>query len=208
MLIFTRFYVFKEILCWRSFYKSLRDCPNRCQRVSKKRARNQPNSRLQFLSASFDVPGWPCTSLWVLKLDFGGGRSFWMSLRESVWRFAPQNFPKYSSFRVSERAVSGPCFRRAGRLRDARFERGDRIYSRFWAGRLVSDLDHTVHMLMPRRDNRLSCVEDTGILNAFHDCQLASIQTMPSKGWNHQLTKRGICAWKGTRAPFERYSNE
>ena len=47
----------------RSFYKSLRnrDCPNRCQRVSKKSARNRPNSRLQFLCASFYVPEPPCS---------------------------------------------------------------------------------------------------------------------------------------------------
>ena len=47
---------FEEILCWRSFYKSLRNYPNRYQRVSKKSVRNRPNSRLQFPSASFHVP--------------------------------------------------------------------------------------------------------------------------------------------------------
>jgi len=35
-----------KILCWRSFYKSIRNCSNRCQRVSKQSARNRPNSRL------------------------------------------------------------------------------------------------------------------------------------------------------------------
>ena len=68
-IFFERFYVdflldfmfFEEILCWRSFYKSLRNCSNRCQRVSNKRARKRLNSRLQFISASFYVPGCYCS---------------------------------------------------------------------------------------------------------------------------------------------------
>jgi len=48
------FMFFWEILCWRSFYKSLRNCPNRCQRVSnssvKRPAQFQPAvSFCQFL---------------------------------------------------------------------------------------------------------------------------------------------------------------
>ena len=54
---------------WKKlFYKSQETAPNASQRVSKPQWKKLAKSRLQFLSASFYVPGTPCTRACKLLL--------------------------------------------------------------------------------------------------------------------------------------------